>query len=130
MKNVLKTVIGLCLIGVTMSVLMSFKPFQDVPNRDIVIPKLPTFRGEVFPGFVEFKLQHITVNEWGLKSLDGEPFDCLVNLDYISKVYRYEDSKEKDYSCMMFFEGSPLPMLVRQEYDDVLTAIRRGSSGK
>ena len=101
------------------------RPHQDRNNP--VIPKLPSFRGDIFDGFVELRMQDIDVGPLGIISFKGEPFETLVNIHYITMVHRYEDFKETDYSCMLYFKDKELPFLVRQEYKEVLSSIRRAS---
>ena len=99
-----------------------------VQNRDNpIIPRMPSFRGEIFTGYTELRLQNITVDGFGVIAFKGEPFEALVNVDYISMVHRYEDFKETDHSCMLYFKDKETPFLVRQEYKDVLSSIRRAS---
>ena len=105
--------------------LMASNPVQDRDNP--VIPRLPSFRGEIFTGYTELRLQNITVDGFGVIAFNGEPFEALVNVDYISMVHRYEDFKETDHSCMLYFKDKETPFLVRQEYKDVLSSIRRAS---
>jgi hypothetical protein len=92
-----------------------------------VIPRLGNFKGDIFDGFVELRLQDISVDEWGIISFKGEPFEALVNIHYISIVHRYEDFKETDYSCMLYLKDKEIPFLVRQQYKEVLSSIRRAS---
>ena len=112
---------GAAIIGV----LMSSNPIQNRDNP--IIPRMPSFRGEIFTGYTELRLQNITVDELGVIAFNGEPFEALVNVDYISMVHRYEDFKETDHSCMLYFKDKETPFLVRQEYKDVLSSIRRAS---
>ena len=99
-----------------------------VQNRDNpIIPRMPSFRGEIFTGYTELRLQNITVDGFGVIAFKGEPFEALVNVDYIGMVHRYEDAKETDHSCMLYFKDKETPFLVRQEYKDVLSSIRRAS---
>jgi len=112
---------GAAIIGV----LMSSNPIQNRDNP--IIPRMPSFRGEIFTGYTELRLQNITVDGFGVIAFNGEPFEALVNVDYISMVHRYEDAKETDHSCMLYFKDKETPFLVRQEYKDVLSSIRRAS---
>jgi len=105
--------------------LMASNPVQDRDNP--VIPRMPSFRGDIFTGYTELRLQNITVDEFGVIAFKGQPFEALVNVDYISMVHRYEDFKETDHSCMLYFKDKETPFLVRQEYKDVLSSIRRAS---
>ena len=105
--------------------LMANNPVQDADRP--VIPRLGGFKGYIFNGYTELRLQDITVDEFGIIAFRGEPFEALVNIDYITMVHRYEDFKETDYSCMLYFKDKETPFLVRQEYKDVLSSIRRAS---
>ena len=105
--------------------LMANNPVQDADRP--VIPRLGGFKGDIFDGFLELRLQNITVDEFGIIAFDGEPFESLVNIHYITMVHRYEDFKETDYSCMLYFKDKEIPFLVRQEYKEVLSSIRRAS---
>jgi hypothetical protein len=92
-----------------------------------IIPRLSSFKGDIFDGFVELRLQDINVDEFGVVAFSGEPFEALVNINYITMVHRYEDFKETDYSCMIYFKDKEIPFLVRQQYKEVLSSIRRAS---
>ena len=105
--------------------LMASNPVQNRDNP--IIPRMPSFRGDIFTGYTELRLQNITVDEFGVIAFQGQPFEALVNVDYISMVHRYEDAKETDHSCMLYFKDKETPFLVRQEYKDVLSSIRRAS---
>lgn len=105
--------------------LIASNPVQDADRP--VIPRLGGFKGDIFNGFLELRLQDITVDEFGVVSFNGEPFESLVNIHYITMVHRYEDFKETDYSCMIYFKDKEIPFLVRQEYKEVLSSIRRAS---
>jgi len=128
MGSLSKTVAGLCLIG---GALVGFTPaaaqFKDRP----VIKKMPTYRGDTFPSFSEFRVQSVEFDQFGvLMFKDHEPYDLLVNVDYITKVHRYEDAKNTDYSCLMYFKDVEAPILVRMEYKEVYSAIRKASEAK
>ena len=49
----------------------------------------------------------------------------LVNVTYITTVYRFEDAKKTDYSCLVFTNYRKEPILVRQPYDAVLKSIEK-----
>ena len=117
MTKVLKTIFGLTVIACMMMLMMS----MDRP----VIKKLGTYRGDHFPGFAEFRVQEIEWDDYGDLMLMGEPYDVLLNVNYITKAYRFEDAKETDYSTLIFTEYSEKPVLLRQEYKDVASSIRR-----
>tara|TARA_Y100000004_G_scaffold132567_1_gene149689 strand:+ start:95 stop:469 length:375 start_codon:yes stop_codon:yes gene_type:complete len=118
MDRVLKTIFGLTVVACMMMLVMS----MDRP----VIKKLGTYRGDHFPGFAEFRVQEIEWDDYGDLMLMGEPYDVLLNVNYITKAYRFEDGKKTDYSTLIFTEYSEKPILLRQEYKDVLSSIRRG----
>ena len=111
--------------AIVLVMLMANNPVQDADRP--VIPRLGGFKGDIFNGYTELRLQDITVDEFGIIAFRGEPFEALVNIDYITMVHRYEDFKETDYSCMLYFKDKETPFLVRQEYKDVLSSIRRAS---
>ena len=118
MDRVLKTIFGLTVVACMMMLMMS----MDRP----VIKKLGTYRGDHFPGFAEFRVQEIEWDDYGDLMLMGEPYDVLLNVNYITKAYRFEDAKETDYSTLIFTEYSEKPILLRQEYKDVISSIRHG----
>ena len=118
MDRVLKTIFGLTVVACMMMLMMS----MDKP----VIKKLSSYRGDHFPGFAEFRMQEIEWDEYGNLMLMGEPYDVLLNVNYITRAYRFEDAKETDYSTLIFTEYSEKPILLRQEYKDVVSSIRRG----
>ena len=118
MDRVLKTIFGLTVVACMMMLMMSI----DRP----VIKKLSSYRGDHFPGFAEFRMQEIEWDEYGNLMLMGEPYDVLLNVNYITRAYRFEDAKETDYSTLIFTEYSEKPILLRQEYKDVISSIRRG----
>ena len=111
--------------AIVLVMLMANNPVQDADRP--VIPRLGGFKGDIFNGYTELRLQDITVDEFGIIAFNGEPFEALVNIHYITMVHRYEDFKETDYSCMLYFKDKETPFLVRQEYKDVLSSIRRAS---
>ena len=118
MDKVLKTIFGLTVVACMMMLMMS----MDRP----VIKKLGTYRGDHFPGFAEFRVQEIEWDDYGDLMLMGEPYDVLLNVNYITRAYRFEDGKKTDYSTLIFTEYSEKPILLRQEYKDVISSIRRG----
>jgi len=132
MKNVIKTVLGLCVVGGLLLLLMSAG--QTRPNGQPliggdkpVIKRLASYRGDHFPGFAEFRVQEIDFKDLGGEMfLVGEPYDLLLNVTYITSVYRYEDSKKTDHSSLVFTNYREGPILVRQPYKDVVSSIRKG----
>ena len=112
-------------VAILVAVICGFAAPQDRDNP--IIPRLGGFKGDIFDGFTELRLQDITVDDMGVIAFNGEPFEALVNVDYITMVHRYEDFKETDYSCMLYLKDKEIPFLVRQQYKEVLSSIRRAS---
>ena len=96
-----------------------------------VIPKLSQFRGDIFKNFAEFRVQHSKFDNKGIITLQDAPYKMLINCNTIIKVHRFEDSKETDYSCLMFIREHKhstqklKPILVRETYADVLRKMKR-----
>ena len=90
-----------------------------------IIKRLSTYRGDHFPGFAEFRAQEVEYDDLGIIMLVGEPYDVLLNVNYITSVYRYEDKKKTDYSTIMYVNYSEPAILIRQPYKDVTSSIRR-----
>jgi hypothetical protein len=130
MKNVVKTSFGVLFVGFFLLGLQSFAYTQQLRDKPI-IKKMSTYRGDVYPSFAEFRVQDVTFDEFGIMTiLTYEPYDLLVNVDYITKVHRYEDQKKTDYSCLMYFKDKDLPLLVRMQYKEVTASIRRATEAK
>ena len=134
MLNLIRTALGLTFIGIMVLMLMSASPAQRGGGlgrglglgQGPVIKRLGTYKGDVFPGFAEFRVQDIEYGDLGEITLTGfEPYDMLVNVTYITTVYRFEDAKKTDYSCLMFTTYREEPILVRQPYNDVLKSIEK-----
>ncbi len=134
MIKVLKTVFGLTVVACVMMLIMGAMPTQRGGGlgrgtglgQGPVIKRLGTYKGDVFPGFAEFRVQDIEYGDLGEIILKGvEPYDMLVNVTYITTVYRFEDAKKTDYSCLMFTTYREEPILVRQPYDAVLKSIEK-----
>jgi len=101
--------------------------FQNPPT----IKKLGTFRGSTFPAFTELRVQQVKFDQLGIMSfISPEPYDLLVNVNYITKVHRFEDAKGTDYSCLMFFSNDPVPLLIRMEYKEVYSAVRKAAEAQ
>ena len=54
----------------------------------------------------------------------------LININQIVKVHRFEDGKKTDYSSLMYIseDNHPrgiVPVLVREQYKDVLKRMKR-----
>ena len=118
MMKVIRTALGLIVMGLLVILMMS----MDKPT----IKRLSTYRGDHFPGFAEFRVQSIEYGDLGEVMLQGEPYDLLLNVTYITSAYRYEDKKGTDYSTMVFTNYHEQPILIRQPYKDVVSSIRKG----
>ena len=128
MLNVIRTALGLIGVGVVLIFAMGANPVQrgkDQPDRP-VIKRLSNFRGDHFPGFAEFRVQEFEYDDFKNILPKGEPYELLLNVNYITSAYRYEDGKKTDYSTIVFVNYSEVAIFVRQEYDDVLSSIRKG----
>ena len=118
MDRVLKAIFGITVVVGIMLLVMS----MDKPT----IKRLGTYRGDHFPGFAEFRVQSIEYGDLGEVMLQGEPYDLLLNVTYITSAYRYEDAKKNDYATMVFTNYLEEPILIRQPYKDVVSSIRKG----
>jgi hypothetical protein len=132
MMRVIKTAFSMIVLGLLVIVMMSSANAQRGGGlgkglgQGPVIKRLSTYKGDVFPGFAEFRVQDIEFNDIGEITLTGfEPYDMLVNVTYITTVYRFEDAKKTDYSCLVFTTYKEEPILVRQPYDAVLKSIEK-----
>ena len=132
MMRVIKTAFSMIVLGLLVIVMMSSASAQRGGGlgkglgQGPVIKRLSTYKGDVFPGFAEFRVQDIEFNDIGEITLTGfEPYDMLVNVTYITTVYRFEDTKKTDYSCLVFTTYKEEPILVRQPYDAVLKSIEK-----
>ena len=132
MMKVIRTALGMIVLGLLVIFMMSAANTQRGGGvgkglgQGPVIKRLTTYRGDHFPGFAEFRVQNIEYGELGEVMLKGEPYDILMNVTYITTVYRYEDSKKTDYSTMVFTNYLEQPILIRQPYKDVVSSIRKG----
>ena len=133
MARIFNTIMGLCLIaGVMLLIMSAAAPQRGGGNAGLgfgqnpVIRKLGTFRGDVFAGFAEFRVQEIEFDDLGgLRITGNEPYDLLLNVNHITSVHRYEDVKKTDYSCLMYTTHWDHPKLIRQEYKDVLKIMEK-----
>jgi hypothetical protein len=114
-----------CICGMSVPVTQTQQP---------EIKKLRAFKGEIFKNFAEFRVQQSSFNDVGTIMLEGEFYEMLINVNQIVKVHSFEDGKKKDHSSLMFIaEDNPkgiVPILVREEYDDILKRIRRAAESK
>jgi len=131
MDKILKTIISLTLVVGIVMIAVSAAPTQkgQTPTtQGPVIKKLPTFRGDHIPSFAEFRVQQIEYDAKGNMSLTGsDPYEMLINVNYITAVYRYEDAKNTDYSTLAFLNYQQDPILIRQPYKDVVSSIRKAT---
>tara|TARA_R110002020_G_scaffold396884_2_gene607033 strand:- start:822 stop:1223 length:402 start_codon:yes stop_codon:yes gene_type:complete len=131
MLNVIRTALGLTFIGIMVLMLMSSSPVQKKERQDLpVIKRISAFRGNHFPGFAEFRVQDFEFTDMGHIILKGEPYELLLNVNYITTVQRYEDAKKTDYSTLVYTNYTEAAFLLRQEYDDVVTSIRKAAEAQ
>jgi len=127
----MKSIYGLVLVlligmTVTIGAARVVPQFRDLP----VIKKLSTYRGDHYPGFAEFRVHDIEFDELGTLMLTGnEPYEMLINVTYITTVYRFEDAKKTDHSTLVFTNYLEEPILIRQPYKDVISSIRKAMEG-
>ena len=126
MLNVIRTALGLIGLGIILIFMMGANPVQREQTDKPVIKRLSNFRGDHFPGFAEFRVQDFEFDDFHNVLPKGEPYEVLLNVNYITSAYRYEDGKKTDYSTLMFVNYSEAALFVRQEYDDVVSSIRKG----
>ena len=138
MKNIFKTIRNHALIpsyfgGVALAGVLTFLPslappqFQNHPT----VKRLSTYKGSTFPGFTELRVQDVKFDQMGIMSfVSPEPYDQLVNVNYITKIHRFEDAKKTDYSCLMFFSNDDKPVLVRMPYRDVYSSLRKAAEAQ
>ena len=134
MDKVLKSILGVTIVVAIAMFAMSSKPVQGrggkIPQGPVV-KRLSTYRGNNFAGFAEFRVQDIEFDDLGAIRLTGvDPYDMLINVTYITGVYRYEDAKKTDYSCLLYIRDYETPLLARMEYKEVYSAIRKASEAK
>ena len=130
MNPISKPIFGLVCLGIVLALMSMVVPPQMHPQGNPVIEKMPTFRGDHYPAFAEFRVQEVDFDDLGMLVLMGnEPYTKLINVNYITEIHRYEDSKKKDYSTLVYMYGKKHPMLFRQTYKDVSTSIRKSMEG-
>ena len=102
---------------------------RPMTTQDIVLKKV-NHRGTVFPGFIEVLDQPYMFDDLGTMKINGEKIETLININEIVKVQRFEDSNKKDYASLMFIREAKHPMLIRAEYEDILSMIKRAAANK
>jgi hypothetical protein len=136
MKNVMKTNFGIVALVAFLCILMGAATNttrgQDRPLHPPVIEKMSSYKGDSFSRFAEFRVQKyenkLSQNAGaGVMVLRGEPYDVLINVSDINLVYRLSDRSGKMYSCMMHVNFQDLPILVRQDYKEVMKSIRKAA---
>ena len=131
MLNVIRTALGLTFVGILVLMLMGAAPVQKREAQDPpVIKRMTTFRGDHFPGFAEFRVQKFDPDDFGHIHPKGEPFEILINVNYITNVNRYEDAKKTDHSTLVFVTFADTAYLIRQNYKDVLNSIRKAAEAQ
>lgn len=93
------------------------------------LKKLSTYKGDEFASFAEFRMQDIVFDKkTGMPQLVGtDPYDVLLNVTNISRVFRFEDSDGKYYSTIMYLRHLEDPILIREAYKEVVTSIKRAT---
>jgi len=129
--KIIKTTIGLIFIGLAMLLMGSFTSPQGLGHgQNPVIKKLSTFNGDEFAAFAELRIQHIKFDALGSFALDGEPYEALINVNYITMVHRWEDPKGNDYSCLVYFNYLKEPLMIRMSYKDVVSSIKKAAEAQ
>jgi len=129
--KVIKTAFGMIVLGLLVLVMMSSAQGQNREHQNPpVIKRLSTFRGDHFPGFAEFRVQKFEPDDFGNIHPKGEPYEILLNVNYVTNVYRYEDAKKTDHSTLAFVTYADTAYLIRQNYKDVLSSIRKAAEAQ
>jgi hypothetical protein len=144
MKNVITTVMigagcGLLVLGIVLMTISAAQPVQAgngmLFSEQPVIPKLRSYRGDVFHHFAEFRVQDSSFNTIDVITLRGEPYNQLINVTHIVKVKQFEDGKETYHSSLVYIaedhtHDGIVPFLVREEYSDIIKRIRKATELK
>ena len=144
MKNVITTVMigagcGLLVLGIVLMTISAAQPVQAgngmLFSEQPVIPKLRSYRGDVFHHFAEFRVQDSSFNTVDIITLRGEPYNQLINVTHIVKVKQFEDGKETYHSSLVYIAEDHthygiVPFLVREEYSDIIKRIRKATELK
>ena len=133
-RKVIWTLVGMWAIIVCASVLMGAADMQKasttIKPEQPIIEELSPFRGGVFKNFAEFRVQRCYFSLGGVLFLEDEPYAELVNINSIVKVHRFRDGDETEFSSLMFIAEAKypkgiVPVLVREDYDDILRRIKK-----
>ena len=131
MLNVIRTALGLTFAGIVVLMLMGAASVQKRETQDPpVIKRMTTFRGDHFPGFAEFRVQKFDPDDFGHIHPKGEPYEILLNVNYITNVHRHEDAKKTDHSTLVFVTYADTAYFIRQNYKDVLSSIRKATEAQ
>tara|TARA_R110002124_G_scaffold45286_1_gene137291 strand:+ start:272 stop:706 length:435 start_codon:yes stop_codon:yes gene_type:complete len=144
MKNVITTVMigagcGLLVLGIVLMTISAAQPVQAgngmLFSEQPVIPKLRSYKGDVFHHFAEFRVQDSSFNTVDVITLRGEPYNQLINVTHIVKVKQFEDGKETYHSSLVYIaedhtHDGIVPFLVREEYSDIIKRIRKATELK
>ena len=122
MLNVIRTALGLTFAGIVVLMLMGAASVQ---KREIQDP--PVIH---FPGFAEFRVQKFDPDDFGHIHPKGEPYEILLNVNYITNVHRHEDAKKTDHSTLVFVTYADTAYFIRQNYKDVLSSIRKATEAQ
>lgn len=118
------------ILAIAATILTSSHVSAQGPTQPI-IPKMSRFNGTIFRGFAEFRVQNSSFDNRGLITLEDAPYKMVINCNFILKFHRFEDGKGTDYSCLMFIRDHKnsshkvKPILIREEYDDVIRKVKR-----
>tara|TARA_Y100000310_G_C20445432_1_gene698164 strand:+ start:118 stop:519 length:402 start_codon:yes stop_codon:yes gene_type:complete len=124
-----KSIISFAGLVTGILIILSAAYSQGGMNRIGPLKKLTTYKGDEFASFAEFRVQDIVFDKkTGMPQLVGsDPYDVLLNVTTISRVFRYKDSAGKDYTTMMYLRHLEDPILVRETYKEVVTSIKRAT---
>jgi len=130
MKQKIKSTLGFG--GLVLGILIMLSAVYPAQGGSLSLgplKKLATFKGDEFASFSEFRVQDIAFDKkTGAPQLVGsEPYDILLNITTISRVYRYRDSAGKEYSTIMYLRHLEDPLLVREPYKEVVSSIKKAA---
>ena len=126
----LKYISIVVILAIAATILTSSHVSAQGPTQP-VIPKMSRFNGTIFRGFAEFRVQNSSFDNRGLITLEDAPYKMMINCNFILKFHRFEDGKANDYSCLIFLRDHKnssqkvKPILIREEYEDVIRKIKR-----
>jgi hypothetical protein len=152
MKNIINTLLpvapALCafllisgmILWTTSATYQRYPGNLDSVNEQTIIPKLKSFKGDVFHNFAEFRVQESRFNTVANSSFNtvdiimlwGKPYTQMINVTYIIKVMPFEDGKGTFHSSLIYIteDRANVPILVREEYSAILKRIRKATELK